>query len=410
MKLKINNNFFYCLILIMITVHALTYMLYASTLADSYREIYNLISVIFMCVLCIITILKIKKIYINFIVLWLFLIICWEILISKINGYLSTTGIPNIVIWPLLFINGFILFRGNTDEFIFQKKVIRNLVNLIVIILIIASIPLIQKHLSGLGNNGSVIFPTYYLITIFPFLLAGKRTSTNKILMLLIWGAILITTKRTGFLAINLGIIFYLLGDAFSKNTLKKRVNALAKVFSVLLVGGFLALQIILKFQPGVIERLLNLSEDGGSGRDTIWLRIITAFEDSSIYQKIMGHGYHAAGYVIRLKDRFVMAHNDYIETLYDYGIIGFILIIGFVLFLLWIWYRSLKNKDTLTGVYSYNIIIFIFLSMFSYYMVQSLIINYAILFWGSVYAIMLNNQDTNKVKRNENCVNNDSR
>ena len=63
------------------------------------------------------------------------------------------------------------------------------------------------------------------------------------------------------------------------------------------------------------------------NGRSAIWENVLEAFNASTLSEKLIGHGYHAfrfykySGYMYILNGN--LAHNDYLNTLYDYGIIG---------------------------------------------------------------------------------------
>ena len=69
-----------------------------------------------------------------------------------------------------------------------------------------------------------------------------------------------------------------------------------------------------------IIERMQSLQEDGGSGRTTTYALVWKAFKDSNIVKQVIGHGFNAV-YLDRIS--ISSAHNDFLEVLYDYGVIG---------------------------------------------------------------------------------------
>lgn len=71
--------------------------------------------------------------------------------------------------------------------------------------------------------------------------------------------------------------------------------------------------------------RLANIENEErgtiGSGRDVIWLTLITFWLDGSFFNQLFGYGFYSA-YTIEGH----IAHNDFIEYLIDFGILGFLL------------------------------------------------------------------------------------
>ncbi|MGN0811932.1 MAG: O-antigen ligase family protein [Candidatus Coproplasma sp.] len=245
------------------------------------------------------------------------------------------------------------------------------------------SIPNISLHLSGAGNDGGVIFPLYVLIFFIPyyFTLYGK----NNIILFVSLIFIVLTTKRAGLVAMFGAVIAYYFCNAIMVNKLKNRAGKLLK-FIVAMFFLFLGFLIIVNvFDLDIIERFLNISDDGGSGRDLIWELVIDDFNQSSLNEKIFGHGYHTVMQVTgsSIIDREVLAHNDYLEILYDYGIIGLVLCASWLVSILIKYFVSLKKKEKNVPILSYIVVCLLVLTIFSYVMVQSKIIIFVVIALG---------------------------
>ena len=179
-------------------------------------------------------------------------------------------------------------------------------------------------------------------------LLLGNAVEKDKRLLLIIavvlMGiAIVLTGSRGGFLSL-LGVLGFLVlvnvvnrkkdfADNNSKSNLKQ---------NLILVGGsgvlvvFLLGAVIWLGQGGT-ERILNLNQpDFTTGRTHFWSVSLQIIRDNPI----IGAGLEAFGVAFTKYDtwngnlRVEQAHNDYLQTLADAGILGFLCIVAFVVLL----------------------------------------------------------------------------
>lgn len=67
------------------------------------------------------------------------------------------------------------------------------------------------------------------------------------------------------------------------------------------------------------------------SGRTLLWEGILTNYNSLSFGEKLFGSGMHAVKYKYNPYGLGWYAHNSFIETLYDYGIVGLLLLIAFI-------------------------------------------------------------------------------
>ena len=71
-----------------------------------------------------------------------------------------------------------------------------------------------------------------------------------------------------------------------------------------------------------ISDRILNIQDDGGSGRDQVWRTTWSMISESNLEELLFGHGFNA---VLKLSPLALSAHNDFLEMLFNYGIIGFV-------------------------------------------------------------------------------------
>ena len=96
-----------------------------------------------------------------------------------------------------------------------------------------------------------------------------------------------------------------------------------------------------------LVNRFAETSETGGNGRVDIYLNIWNQFKHSSIPEQLFGHGYMA----VKRINYDILAHNDFLQLLYDGGLMGVLLYLIFWFFLIRIallnWNkRKLKIKE----------------------------------------------------------------
>ena len=332
--------------------------------------LYNVFRVLctFLCMFYVLFLYKSKKIAI---IKFLSIFLIYEIIITI---FTFSFGFPSefvdLFLWPLL-VFVFYDYTKTHDNLLFIKKN----VSIVYIITIVISIYLVSLHLSGKGNAGYVIFPTYFSLSLLPLTLKFADEKKGKYFIAMSILISLFSEKRTGFLIAIIGGIVYMLSLIKLKDSTNKRIKGSIKliIYALVIIG------IVYTFAGDQISEILlrysRLSIDRGSGRENIWNTVLLAFNNSNTIQKVFGHGNHSVINSLMPGGITRYAHNSFIEYLYDYGIIGAVLLINFITMLLYkaYNYRKIRNKNY--SYLMYIIIISLFLSMFSYYFEQSYII-----------------------------------
>ena len=334
--------------------------------------LYNL-AVTFSTICCLLYLLTVRKATIKIdLTIFMGLLILYEAYISVYRGTFYFPAVFNdILCWPLLII----VFKHYTENYSNMEFLKKSIVFLYFIIAIL-SIPLVLKHLSGYGNGGEVIFPTYFCITFMPLIYIYGKNNRIKIFCSLVSIIILIaSTKRVGTLIVVFGSIFYLIANIHITKGLKKRMFKYLILFFSLFMTITFAYILVSNYNFKIVERFHALSDDGGSGREYIWQIVINSYKMSTLEEKVFGHGGQSVYYRLKPNNVSRLAHNSYIEYLYDYGIVGATSIIVFVLILFVHMIRLLKAKSALSPAFTYIMIVTLFLSSFSYYFDESLII-----------------------------------
>ncbi len=301
----------------------------------------------------------------------LLLLLIYETLIIFINkDFYFPYFISDTFTWPLLLV--VCVYYSYEYEMSFKHEKIFFLFYLLMIVI---SFLLIKKH-KLLDNNGEYIFPIYFCITFLPlFLYYVKSKRKKNIILILSIMTVLLSTKRAGTIAIIVGVFIYYLIEAYIQNTVKGKLKNYIKIIILVMIGVFTFYYLATNSNLEIFTRFKKLANDGGSGRDIIWETVYDAYSNSSNLKKIFGHGFQSVYYSLKPLGKNRMAHNSYLEYLYDYGLIGLSIIIIFLLKNSLTCLVMIKEKNKSAPVIAFAIILSVIFSIFSYFYEQSVII-----------------------------------
>lgn len=217
---------------------------------------------------------------------------------------------------------------------------------------------------------------SYFLITTLPLAyLLNNRKVSNFILLLAVIASVL-SGKRTGAVVCFFVVILFILSN---HKGIRSKIRSVLKL-SFLIVVGCLLLSIVFESRfELLIDRMLTISDDGGSGRDQVFALVINDFSKSHFGQMLFGHGYNS---VINSPSSLgYSAHNEFLEVLYDYGAFGlFLYLLIFVI--IYNTSRSAYSPKVKTA-YVISLLIFFLNSMFSHQILYTTNIIMLCAFWG---------------------------
>lgn len=294
--------------------------------------------------------------------LWLSMLMFFSTALSLQS--LSISSIYNLAMTIYAF-NVLIIFYqiGRTTD-ISKKNILMPVYFIIALIVILAIVEWIGS--SRVWTQRGAVSDVYYVIGLLPLMLIFF--DEKRVLIPIITAAVAISFsgKRAGMIAVVLMIIAYYLIQGSQKDSLKQQSRTLLKMLIVMTI--IIASGIYLDNRLGlrIVERLLRLSTDGGSGRDTRWELIWNAIKASSTLQYLIGHG----GGTIKA-NLGGHAHNDFIELFYEQGLVGAFLYALFFVRLILINIKMIKAKYKYASQFSMSLICSLVLAIFSFYIVD---------------------------------------
>lgn len=218
----------------------------------------------------------------------------------------------------------------------------------------------------------------YYLILILPwiFIFDGKYYNVVKIILLvLILWLTFYSLKRTAIVAIGLAFFAYLLALLRQR---KLKFTTIFGLIILLFIGYNLLMYVNAEYGGRIFERFGDMESDKGSGRIDIYKDVLGAIDNFGIGNFLLGGGRGNIGQYTH----GLSAHNEFLEVLFSWGVIGLILYIIFIVKLFVVFIRS----DKYLTIYPLKIAslgIFIAMSITSHLVIYPYLFCILTSFWG---------------------------
>jgi O-antigen ligase len=224
------------------------------------------------------------------------------------------------------------------------------------------------------------IADVYYILGLLPLMLACTKAKWRFVPVLVTTFAVIFSTKRTGLLALSVMMILYFVLAMIKERNLKKfaKILLLFALCAALFVGFFLYMDNTFEDMQ-LVDRLLRLSEDGGSGRDVRWKVTWESFCSSDLLHMVFGHGKGSIWDATLVGE----THNDFLQVLYEHGFLAFLAYVGFYVALLAELVHMFRAKYPHAVLFAMSVICSLFLAMFSYYVIAPTYITCGILCYG---------------------------
>lgn len=246
----------------------------------------------------------------------------------------------------------------------------------------------------AIGNNEYDVnenIGIYALITIPFVMLLGNRI-IKWLILIGIMIVVLLAARRTAticfVLILILNIIKELKSTSNNKNFFSKYIFPLVLIASVvygiqmLLTGDF-----AIAFER-TVNRFLEIKDDSGSGRTSIYKAVLNSFYDSNILEILFGHGYLGVNRIIG----HTAAHNDFLEYLYDFGIIGLVFYTYLHLFFIRRVLMLNRRNNSLCYSYAASYCVFLSYGMFGNIIIYPQYFLTLPVFWGTAEKIINRN------------------
>ncbi len=203
----------------------------------------------------------------------------------------------------------------------------------------------------------------YYILGLLP--VAMVQTRIYKIIPLTTCSiAVVLSGKRTGIIIMVIMLLGYFIHNIISSRKIKTQFFYLMGL--VIVVAGFVLIFNFInnEFNQKLSMRMMRIwNEQDSSGRFTRWNMILSAMSSAGLRGWVIGHGNN--GVFSALGGH---AHNDFLEVLYDFGLIPFLCYIGFWISSFVELVKMFRSKYVYVSYYFMGLIFSLGLAFFSFF------------------------------------------
>ena len=299
--------------------------------------------------------------------------ILW-VIIMPIFMFFNNQQISNtvrVILWPLLFEGAYLCFRFSVSRGLLIKK-------MMFIVAIVGAYFFLRTR-SGAEHQTNTIFLVFLTL---PWLLFESKKTTQLIVLGVFTFFAMVAMKRSILLMTVLIWFFY-----FFVGMKNRRNRIITIIVSVMVVVSVYVLFEKVNVSMGGLlgERIMREETDTGRNRIAIWNLTYEMIQKSSREKIIIGHGHYGVRHDSPLE---ISAHNDFLEIIYDYGLIIFILYLFLWRLVIRRTYYLYKNRSSLFIPYSASLSIFIVGSMVSHLVLYTSYFNYLVVLWAMIEAM----------------------
>jgi len=294
---------------------------------------------------------------------------CFIMPVFLIFNHAAPSHIAQAILWPLLFEAAYLFTKQS-------RKNVRLFHKYFILVAIYGGFFFLQSRLNiaslRLAQSNTIYFPFLAL----PFLLLVKDKRLRLLILIFFTVLGVWSLKRSVMLALVFIWAAYVV-------SLLKGGHRSVKFFLIVLLtaGGSTAYSYGDELLGGQITERVN-SEETDEGRNRLAIYAVTwaMIQSSSSQELIFGHGHFG---VRRDSILEISAHNDFLEVIYDYGLLIFALYLLLWGHVIWRCIKLYRSDYELFLPYAVSLAIFLVMSMVSHLILYTSYFNYLVLFWG---------------------------
>ncbi len=206
-------------------------------------------------------------------------------------------------------------------------------------------------------KENAVLNIIFRILVFVPLILLMRKGWLKKALIVLVAVLVCASLKRAALLAYPLMLLVYIFVNA------KVKGKSFAGIFRLLLAFALIYVAFVIAdhyFDGFISERFSREQLESGSGRVDRWTESLAEIGQRGIGSILVGSGIGSAGY---------SQHNEWVEQLYSFGLVGFILYVLFAIRLIGVFLFYYKANSDLAGPYAAFVVFFLVVGMFSGFM-----------------------------------------
>ena len=285
--------------------------------------VFNILSIGFLLGKSGLNTIRYKKGIIYPFLLWIIMVFVNSLLMSD-SAERMFKNFNYATMWATHFLMYYVIARHGTLN---EKALIKvfAILTMLSSFLVVALFNVRNIYAGGIELGGG-LNSSYFVICLLPWLLLISRKYIKIAFIAVAVAAVLFSMKRTSMVVLALQLIAFLV-------LRKERSGFISKLITsaILAVGiAYIFLYVSNTYlDNGIMARIEMTETDEMGGRSSIWRILMQKFEQSGLFYKLIGHGCNS---FIEDSGIHLTAHSDYYEILYDFGIIGLILLLVIII------------------------------------------------------------------------------
>ncbi|AOS82749.1 hypothetical protein BIU88_00435 [Chlorobaculum limnaeum] len=315
--------------------------------------------------------------------IWLLWMIMLSVVLIDYSVEYFLQSLLEVVFCPLIFLYFFVVVKKKS--YLFDDAKIMFFL-LLICNFIFYYYVYIYRNIGSLFSS-PLLNVVYYLLLLLPWMLIIKNKVYRYIGIVIIAAAVVLSMKRTAFIAFTLSLLIYYL---FEQIRLRLIISMRLLVQILFLV---LALYVIYSYVEqqtwGFFEkRMISSFDDKGSGRLDIYMQVFRLLNKNTFGEWIYGHGHNTLR-IYNVMDGYdlLSAHNDWLEILFDYGIVGIIIYLFLHLTLIRYTFILIKRRSVFGPPMAASYTILFIMSLTSHLVLYASYFGYLMAFWGALLA-----------------------
>lgn len=300
--------------------------------------------------------------------------LCWLLLmlVSIVFSGVTVQIAVKMILWPLLFEGTYLFVREDNRRYLTLSRFYYAVMAIGLVFFIGSTV------FQSLGFQTNTI---YFVTLTAPFLLLTNNKKRIVIILAFMSLASILSLKRSMMLAFLLFFAVWFIVRLFRTGKILEMILVL-----ILFAGlGFVMFRVVDNSSGGYLSSRFEGQDDVSNGRDRIYGVTWLMFLDSTPTQFVLGHGHNT---VQRDSPLEVSAHNEFLEILYDYGLLALILYFFLWAYVIKRWFYHLRCKTFFFVSYTLSICLFFVMAMVSQLVVYVSYFLYLVMFWATVEAL----------------------
>ena len=228
-----------------------------------------------------------------------------------------------------------------------------------------------------IGNNN-----IYYPLLMLPWVAILTSQKKKWIAIVILVLLTILSLKRTAIIIIVGAILILIIMSNRTTESKNKSVYYIVLPLSILIITLIYAPNSPL---ADVMTRFEAIEDDNGNGRLDIYSDVILLFKSQTTAHKIFGSGFRHVQEELVHKSNYateISAHNDFLEILYDFGYMGFIIYLFLHIRIIQRAIYLYKIRNELAGPYIVSYLIFFVMAMFSHLIIYPTYFLLLVTFW----------------------------